>query len=187
MTDIIDLIDKHASAIFGVIGTVIGFVGNYFLQKWNQKFEITKDVAKEYYKDKKNVLTKAIQLISDYETKLRTLHDFIEDENGMPIGEIKKEDIFAKYFELIFEYLHSHRFYLEEETIKKLDKLVDFYHKYKLDVKVIISERDAEDISTEIARRKLKLFEDAKVLFNELKEQIKFDEMKNFKAKLETK
>ena len=105
----------------------------------------------------------------------------------MPIGEIKKEDIFAKYFELIFEYLHSHRFYLEEETIKKLDKLVDFYHKYKLDVKVIISERDAEDISTEIARRKRKLFEDTRVLFNELKEQIKFDEMKKFKAKLETK
>ena len=53
MTDIIDLIDKHASAIFGVIGTVIGFVGNYFLQKWNQKFEITKDVAKNIIKIKK--------------------------------------------------------------------------------------------------------------------------------------
>jgi len=175
----------NASAIFGILGTVVGFFGNYFLQRKNQKFEVTKDVAKDYYKDKKNILTKSLQLISDYETKIETLHDYIEDANGVPTRELKKEDVFAKYFLLIFEYLHSYRFYLENETIIKLDRLVNFYHLYTLDIKVIISERDPDDIPNEVATRKQKLFEDAKVLFNGLKEQIKFDEMKNFKAKLE--
>ena len=191
MTNIIDLIDKHASAIFSIgsaiIGALFGFFSNYWFKKLDNRFEITKDVAKEYYKDKQNVLTKALQLISDYETKIETPHNFIEDENGIPIRMLKKEDVFAKYFELIFEFLHSHRFYLEGETIKKLDKLVDSYHEYKLDVKVIESELDPEDISAEIVKRKQKLFKDTEVSFNGLKEQIKFDEIQNFKAKLGNK
>jgi hypothetical protein len=188
---IINLIDKHASTIFSiisaVIGTLFGFFSNYWFKKLDNKFEITKEISKEYYKDKKNIIEKTLQLISDYETKLATLHDFIEDENGIPIKELKKEDIFTKYFLLIFEYLHSHRFYLENETIVKLDKLVDLYHHYKLDIKFITSELDPEDIPTEIETRNQKLFEDANVLFNELKEQIKFGEMKNLKAKMEQK
>jgi hypothetical protein len=187
--EIIDLIDKHASAIFSILsaslGALFGFFSNYWFKKLDNKFEVTKDIAKNYYKEKQKVLTTTLQLISDYETKLETLHDFIEDDNGVTIKELKKEDIFVKYFLLVFEYLHSHRLYLEDETIIKLDKLVNFYHLYKLDFKVIKSERDTEDIATEIATLKEKLFKDTKVLFNGLKEQVKFDEMIKFKAKME--
>ena len=186
-TEILELIDNHASAIFGIIGTIIGFIGNFILQKWNQKFEVTKEVAKEYYQQKKNVLEKALQLISDNETKIKTLYDFFEDEYGRLVSEVKKEDIYAKYFLLIFEYLHSHRLYLEDETITKLDKLVGFYHSYKLDIKVIVSELNSGDRTNEIASKKEKLFQDTEILFNGLKEEIKFDEIRNFKEKLEQK
>lgn len=179
-----DFMNKNASALFGVLGTVLGFAGNYILQKLNRKHEITKKEAKEYFKEKRNVLTKAIRLIADYEFKMNTLYDFVEDNNGVPIRQLQIEDVFAKYFELIFEYLHSNRFYLEEQTIEKLDRLVDIYHLYKLDTKVIISEQDDSDIPNAILSRKQQLFSDAQVCFNELKEQVKFDEIRNFQAKI---
>ena len=185
--EILDFIDKQASAIFGILGTVIGFFGNYFLQKINQKFEITKDVAQDYYKGKKIVLTKTLQLISNYEFEIKTLHDFIEDDKGVPIGMFKKEDIYTNHFLLIFEYLHSNRIYLEDETIKKLDNLVSFYHNYILHTKVIKSEMDPDDMILAIESEKQKLFDETEVLFNGLLEQIKFDEIKNFKAKMENK
>ena len=130
----------NASAIFGILGTVVGFFGNYFLQRKNQKFEVTKDVAKDYYKNKKNILVKSLQLIADYESTLNTLHNFIEDDRGVPIREVTKEDIYAKYFILIFEYLHSHRLYLEDETINQLNNLVDSYHSYQMDINIIVTE-----------------------------------------------
>jgi len=184
---IIDFLDKQSSAIFGGIGALFGFFSTYWLKKLDHKYEITKDESKEYFKEKRTVLGKILQYISDYETELKTLHDFIENENGQPIRELKQEDVFEKYFLLIFEYLHSHRFYLNNETIKKLDELVDLYHSYKLDIKVIKSELPPEIMFNEITKRKQKLFIDAQVLFNELKEQIKFGEIKNFKTKLEIK
>jgi len=177
-------LDKNASAIFGVIGVIFGFLGNYFLQSLNRKYEIMKEEAKEYFKKKRNVLTKTAQLSADYQFKLETLHDFTEDENGIPIGVVKKEDVYVKYFLLIFEYLHVNRFYLEENTIIKLDELVGYYHKYKLAEKVIISEKDEDDIADELEELKEKLFEATQVLFNGLIEQIKFKEIKNFKAKI---
>lgn len=177
-------LDKNASALFGAVGAIFGFLGNYILQRLNRKHEITKEIAKEYFKEKSDVLRKATQLSINYQFKLETLHDFIEDENGIPIAELKKEDVYVKYFLLIFEYLHANRFYLEEDTIVKLDKLVDFYHAYKLDEKVIISERDKKDIADELKKLKEKLFQDTQVLFNGLKEQIKFKEIKNFKDKI---
>ena len=95
-------LEKEASAIFGVIGIILGFFGNYILQKLNRKYEITKDEAKEYFKEKRNLLTQTIRLISDYEFKIKTLHNFSEDDNGIPIAELNKEDVFEKYFLLIF-------------------------------------------------------------------------------------
>lgn len=181
MEYLFELLDKNASAIFGVSGTIIGFFGNYILQKLSRKHEIIKEEAKEYFKEKRNLITKSIRLISDYEYRIKTLHDLIEDENGIPIAELKKEDVFEEYFLLIFEYLHANRFYLEKETILKLDKLVEIYHLYKLNKKVIIAELDGKDIALEISKLKLKLFEDAQVLFNTLKEQITFNEITNYK------
>jgi len=183
--ELLDFMDKHASAIFGVIGTAVGFMGNAILQKWNQKFEVTKDIAKEYYKDKKIVLTKALQLISDYETSMETLHDFIDDEHGVPVKILKKEDVFAKYFKLIFEYLHVHRLYLNSETIKKLDLLKNNYHNYILESKFITSEMDNEDMSMSFDKLNEKLYQDARINFHKLIEEIKYDEIKNLKEKLE--
>lgn len=181
----IDFLDKNSSAIFGLIGTIVGFAGNYFLQKRNHKFEVIKDESKRYFKQKRNVLNNSLKLFTEYETKIETLHDFIEDEYGVPIGIVKKEDIFAKYFKHIYEYLDSNRIFLDEKTIQKLNNLTQHYYNYILATKVIISEYNDEDIAASIGTENEKLFKMARFHFNQLIEEIKYVEIKNFKEKME--
>ena len=71
--EIIDLLDKHASAIFGAIGAIFGFFSNYFLKKYERKNEITKEGAKEYFKQKMFVLNETLKLISEYEITRKIL------------------------------------------------------------------------------------------------------------------
>ena len=149
----IDLVDKHASAIFGGIGTIVGLISTYYFKKLDRKYDVSKEEAKEYFKQQREVLNKALQLISEYETTIKTLHDYYENENGVPIKIFTKNDIYEKYFLKIFEYLNANRFYLEEGTIKKLDSLKKDYYTYFLDKKIIISEFNNEDIATKLEKK----------------------------------
>jgi len=183
--DFIDLLDKHASAIFGGIGAIFGFFSNYFFKKIDRKYDISKEEAKEYFKQQREVLNKALQLISEYETTIKTLHDYYENENGMPVKIFTKNDIYEKYFLKIFEYLNANRFYLEEDTIKKLDSIKKDYYTYFLDKKVIISEFNNKDMATELEKKINILVQESEKKFNGLTDQIKMRDSKNFKEKME--
>ena len=179
----IDLLDKYASAIFGAIGTIVGFLSNYFFKKLDRKYEISKEEAKEYLKQQIKVLNKILQLISKYEITIETLHDYYDDEFGVPIKMIKKEDIYEKYFLEIFEYLDSNRFYLEKDIVKKLNSIRKDYYSYILNKKVIISEYDNEDIYKELEKIRILLIKETEKNLNKLIEQIK--DSKSLKSKIQ--
>ena len=181
--DFIDLVDKHASAIFGVIGAIGGFFSNYFFKKLDRKYEISKEEAKEYLKQQIKVLNKILQLISKYEITIETLHDYYDDEFGVPIKLITKEDIYEKYFLEIFEYLDSNRFYLEKDIVKKLNSISKDYYSYILNKKVIISEYDNEDIYKELEKIRILLIKETEKNLNKLIEQIK--DSKSLKSKIQ--
>jgi len=181
--EFLNFLNQQASAIFGILGTILGFSGNYFLQKINQKFEIKKEISKEYYFKKKYVLTEILKMILEYEVKLKTLFDFEKDDNGMYIRKITKEDVYSEYFELIFEYLHLNRLYLEKSIIEILDKLSEFYYLYKLNQKVI-DEIDDDVKNKEIVNNKKQLFNNTKNLFDDLINKLKIIEIERFKNQL---
>ena len=183
----IDFLDKNVSAVFSLMGVFVGIIADYFRQKFNQKFQRISDESKKYFKRKSEVLNKSLQLSLDYEFELNTLHDTIDNEYGIPIGIKKEEDVFIKYFTLIYEFLHSNRLYLEEETIKELDKLSNSYIKYKLATKIISSEYNNEDIHNEIQKKKKELFNEQNHNFNQLIEEIKYTNLKKYKETMEGK
>ena len=92
LNHLISFMDNHASAIFGAIGAIFGFLTNYFFKKFDRKNEISKEEAKEYFKQKRIVLNESLKLISKYELIIETLHDFYEDNNGVPVKMITKEE-----------------------------------------------------------------------------------------------
>ena len=181
----IDLLDKHASAIFGGIGAIFGFFSSYFFKKIDRKYDISKEEAKEYFKQQREVLNKALQLISEYEISKETRFDFYEDDYGVPIAEVTKEDIYTQYFLKIFEYLNINRLYLEEDSIKKLDVLKKYYYAHILDIKVIISKnQDEKDISKELNEKKVILVKETEEKFNRLIDQIKYRDALIFQEKV---
>ena len=182
--EIIDLLDKHASAIFGAIGAIFGFSSNYFLKKYERKNEISKEEAKEYFKQKRIVLNESLRLISEYEITRETLHDFYYDNNDVPIKIVTKEDIYRKYFLKIFGYLHANRFYLEEDTIKKLDLLKVDYYNFIVREKIILNESNDDEIPDSLETLIRNLYSETYRNFNILNEEIKYDEVKEFKSKV---
>jgi len=180
----IDLLDKHASAIFGAIGTVVGFLSNYFFNKLERKNEISKEEAKEYFKQKRIVLNESLRLISEYEITSEILHDFHYDNNGVPIEIVTKEDIYRKYFLKIFEYLDANRFYLEDNTIQKIDNLKKSYYDFLVKEKIILNEHHDDEIPQGLMDLKINLYKETLTKLNILNEKIKYDEVQKFKNKV---
>ena len=180
----IDLLNNHASAIFGAIGAIFGFFTNYFFKKFDRKNEISKEETKEYFKQKRIVLNESLKLISKYQLTIETLHDYYENDYGLPIKIVTKEDIYKKYFLKIFSYLHSHRLYLEESTIEKLDVLKKPYYDFIVQQKIIIAEYDKDEIAESLKNLTSKLYIHTHYNFNVLNEAIKYNELKEFRQRV---
>ena len=181
---------ENTSAIFGLLGTIVGGIGTffstYFFKKYDRKNEISKEEAKEYFKQKRIVLNESLKLISKYELIIETLHDFYEDNNGVPVKMITKEDIYSKYFLKIFGYLHSHRLYLEEDTIKRLDSLKKDYFNFLIGKKIILVEFNDDEKYKSLESLKNNLYTQTVQNFDGLNKKIKYDEIQLFKNKVTT-
>ena len=184
--EIIDLLDKHASAIFGAIGAIFGFFSNYFVKKLDRRNEISKEESKEYFKQKRLVLNESLKLISEYELTIETLHDYSTDDSGVPIKIVTKEDIYEKYFLKIFGYLHANRLYLEKDTIKKLDILKRSYYEYIVGKKIILEEYNDVETPKSLENLTKNLFDTTYKEFNSLNEEVKYDEVQGFRQKVTT-
>ena len=173
-----NFIQENTSAIFGLLGTILGGVGTffstYFFKKYERKNEISKEEAKEYFKQKRFVLNETLKLISEYEMTKETLHDYYNDENGVPIKIVTKEDIYKKYFLKIFRYLHVNRFYLEEDTIEKLDILKVDYYNFIVGEKVVLNEYHDDEIPDLLETLTRNLYSKTYKNFNILNEEIKY-------------
>lgn len=182
--DYIDLLDKNTSAIFGILGAIVGFFSDFFIKKLDRKNEISKEEAKEYFKQKRIVLNESLRLISEYEMTMNTLYDYFHNENGVPIEIVTKEDIYRKYFLKIFGYLHANRFYLEVDTIEKLDILKKYYYDFIVGERIILSEYHDDKIPQRLIDLKINLYKETLIKFNNLNEEIKYDEVQEFKKKV---
>jgi len=180
----------NTSAIFGLLGTIVGGIGTffstYFFKKYDRKNEISKEESKEYFKQKRIVLNESLKLISKYELTIETLHDYYENDNGVPIKIVTKEDIYKKYFLKIFSYLHSHRLYLENSTIEKLNVLKKAYFNFIVSQKIILVEYNDDEITKSLEYLKKDLYTETLKEFNSLNEKIKYDEVQLFKDKIMT-
>lgn len=183
-----NFIQENTSAIFGLLGTIVGGIGTffstYFFKKSDRKNEISKEEAKGYFKQKRIVLNESLRLISEYKMTMNTSYDYFHNENGVPIKALTKEEIYSKYFLKIFEYLHANRFYLEDDTIKKLDNLQKNYYNFILEQKVILEEYNDDDKFQGVMDLQIKLYSETLKEFNSLNEEIKYNEIQNFKDKV---
>jgi len=172
-----DIIKQTIPAIIGLIGVILGLT-------IGKKRDIKNEISKEYYKEKRSVISKALEIIYDNEKSIETLFGYYEDKNSIPVKEITKEDVFEKYLSSLATYLNVNRIYLEKDTLKKLNTLIKFYYQYSLNIKVIKSEYLKNIQLKKITVEKEKLYNHANKLFNELNEMIKYYEVDKIKGKI---
>ena len=172
------------NAIIGLIGVILGGVITFFSNFWLKKKDFKNEISKEYYKEKRSVISKALEMVYDYEKEIKTLFGYYEDENGIPEKEINKEDVFEKYLSSLITYLNVNRIYLEKDTLKKFNVLYEFYYQYSLKIKIIKSEYPNDIQLKKITEEKENLYNQTNILLNELNEMIKFDEVDKIKGKI---
>lgn len=175
LNHLIDVLDNNFSLISMVIGAMLGFFSQLYLNKINQKNEITKELSKEYIRTKMDVLGKAVELFQEYELKMKTEMPtyYYDDIWDICVEENNEEIIYWCYFLKVIEYLNKNRFYLDEETIKKLDVIkIKYYYDYKLELNYVINEFSPDDMHEGVLKLQKKLYNKSKKEFEELNKQI---------------
>ena len=109
LNHLIDVLDNNFSLISMVIGAMLGFFSQLYLNKINQKNEITKELSKEYIRTKMDVLGKAVELFQEYELKMKTEMPtyYYDDIWDICVEENNEEIIYWCYFLKVIEYLNK--------------------------------------------------------------------------------
>lgn len=168
----------------GIIGVVIGFFSSFILEKIKFTQNIKLEEARKFLQKKVEIINTVLSYYSKYNFHIKTLHDYYEDELGIPIKEVKEKDIYVKYFLEIIGYLDKNRFFLNDNIVDFINKnLIDHYHAFLLDKK-IAEERSNDDDGKKLEEIKNDLFKDPKENFEKLKDMI-VEESKLLKEKFE--
>ena len=119
---------EYKGIIGVVIGAVIGFFFNFILEKTKFKQNIKLEEARKFLQKKVEIINTVLAFYSKYLFHIKTLHDYYEDEIGIPIKEVKEKDIYVKYFLEIIGFLDKNRLFSSDEIVKFVDEnLINHY------------------------------------------------------------